>query len=133
MQVAVNSTTRVIEVIGTNVGLRVGCVIEEIDSQTADRIHTASAVRNGGITLSSNHAVVTALPVPQSILDAEAAEAVADAADATDRAQLAALDAALEAYIGIATPTLVQTATAAKAEARALRYMIRRLVRKRVL
>lgn len=78
----------------------------------------------------SDAAITAAWAEVQTVI---AAEATAEAADATDRAQLAALDSALETYIGTASPTLAQTATAVKALCRFARYVIRRLVRKGVL
>lgn len=79
MQVSVRISDRVILQTGQSLGALDGCVIEDVDDATAALIATAAATRNGGIVLTSDHATVTALPVPQATLDAEAA-AVAEAA-----------------------------------------------------
>lgn len=58
-----------------------------------------------------------------------AATAAAEAQDATDRATLAAFDTAMANYIALANPTAAQTANAVQAQARAWRYVVRRLSR----
>lgn len=65
--------------------------------------------------------------------NAAAATSAAEAQDATDRATLDAFDTAMANYIALATPTAAQTANAVQAQARAWRYVVRRLRRLGIL
>jgi hypothetical protein len=129
MQAAINTSTRIVEQFGESVGARTECIVADISDATVQALRTALATPNGGATLAEDLQTVTALPVPQATLDAQAAKAAAEAADATDRAQLQTLDDALSTYIANGSPSAAQTVTAVKALCRFARYVIRRGVR----
>ena len=150
MQVSVRTSDRVIVQFGSSLGASAGCAIEDVDDATTARIVTTAATRNGGIVLSADHATVTALPVPQATLDAEA-DAAGAASKQTETqtileilqttpidpvalaANLAVCAAALGipdpapadltalgTYLALPSPTAAQTAAATKALIRAL-------------
>lgn len=77
-------------------------------------------------TVITNHNGATLTAAQQAAADAEAQ-------DATDRATLDAFDNAMANFIGLANPTAAQTANAAQAQARAWRYVVRRLRRLGIL
>jgi hypothetical protein len=149
VQASVRGSDRTIIQIGDGLGPLAGATIEDIDAATAEAIHAAMGRRNGGIVLSPQH-VVSTLPVPQAILDAEATAVIAAQAQAEVHGILdtlratpidpAALDAnlallaaargipdppaadiaALATFLPLAAPTAAQTAAAAKALIRVL-------------
>lgn len=95
-----------------------------LDGTTRVTLLVESASDPGTLTKANLDAALT------SVRNAATA---AEAQDATDRATLAAFDQAMADYIALASPTAAQTTAAVKAQARAWRYVVRRLVRTGIL
>lgn len=66
MQVAVNNSTQIIEMLGNNLGLRANCTIVEVSESIEQQIQAAFAQPNGGVQYANG--VVTALPENPTVI-----------------------------------------------------------------
>lgn len=109
-EVSVRTSDRVVEQIGTSLGQRDGCANENIDAATEQAIRDALAQPNGGVTLSEDHATVTALPAASAPARVDHSAELARAITAVDTSLILdvptkrAIDALKAALLGEVRP-----------------------------